>query len=56
VAWGDGTLPLHQFIDQLEQFEYQGYLGLEIYNSRYYTDPDQALKKALNHIRAVVGS
>lgn len=54
VAWGDGTLPLHQFIDVLEQFEYQGYLGLEIYNSKYYLEPDQALEQALNHIRAVI--
>jgi fructoselysine 3-epimerase len=55
VAWGDGTLPLNQFIHQLEQFEYQGYLGLEIYNSKYYLDPDQALKQAIDNIRAVLG-
>ena len=35
--------------------EYQGYLGLEIYNSTYYLDPDQALEQALNHIRAAIG-
>ncbi|WML53522.1 sugar phosphate isomerase/epimerase family protein [Neobacillus sp. PS3-12] len=55
VAWGDGTLPLHQYVNELEQFEYQGYLGLEIYNSTYYLDPDQALEQTLNHIRAAIG-
>jgi fructoselysine 3-epimerase len=51
VAWGDGTLPLKQFLDELAAQEYQGYLGLEIYNSKYYLEPDQALEQALKHIK-----
>jgi fructoselysine 3-epimerase len=51
VAWGDGTLPLKQYLDQLSSYDYKGYLGLEIYDSKYYIDPDQALKQSLDRIR-----
>jgi spore coat protein CotF len=27
----------------------------QIYNSKYYMEPDQALERALNHIRAAIG-
>jgi protein FrlC len=54
VAWGDGTLPLKQYLDDLARYDYKGYLGLEIYNSRYYLDPDRALKQALDQIRAAL--
>ena len=39
LAWGDGTRPLEQMIQCLEQNRYSGLLGLEITHKRYYMDP-----------------
>jgi protein FrlC len=52
VRWGDGNLPLKEYLDQLSARNYQGYLGLEICDSKSFVDPDQALQQSLTLIKA----
>lgn len=42
LAWGDGVFPLERYIDVLNEFEYEGYLGQELTDGRYYEDPAAA--------------
>lgn len=51
LTWGDGTLPLTQYLDQIGNHEYAGFLTLEIVSSRYITDPKQAVKRALEYFQ-----
>ncbi len=39
LIWGDGKHHLGQFIETLSKYGYQGYLGQEITDGRYYADP-----------------
>ena len=39
LIWGDGKHHLGQFIETLNKYHYEGFLGQEITDSRYYEDP-----------------
>jgi len=39
LIWGDGNHHLGRFIESLNRHGYQGYLGQEITDNRYYLDP-----------------
>ncbi len=39
MAWGDGNLDLDAFLDVLREYDYSGYLDLEIDNGSYLLDP-----------------
>jgi protein FrlC len=54
LALGDGNLPLSDFLETLDQSNYQGYLTLEIMNERYLLDPDQAIIKSLNWLKQII--
>jgi len=54
LAWGDGTLPLGDFLGELGARSYDGALTLEIGNERYVRDPDAALRKAVATLRAAL--
>jgi protein FrlC len=50
LAWGDGLLPLDEYIDTLDKYGYEGCLGLFINDTRYLEKPEEAdrtLMKAL---------
>lgn len=51
VAWGDGSLPLADYIRQLAAAEYEGYLGLELCEPYCLKEPDRVLKQSLDLIR-----
>ncbi|UFJ39920.1 TIM barrel protein [Brevibacillus humidisoli] len=51
LAWGDGTLPLEQYIHTLTQYGYRGALSLEFTAMQYVVDPDQAIEKSLRHLQ-----
>lgn len=42
LVWGDGSHHLGQFIEVLNRYGYEGYLGQEITDGRYYMDPAAA--------------
>ena len=52
LAWGDGSLPLSDYLEVLEAHDYRGFLTLEALNSRYIYDPDSALHKGVSALRA----
>lgn len=39
LVWGDGLFPLERYLDVLNEFGYEGLLGQEITDGRYYDDP-----------------
>ena len=42
LIWGDGCYPLEQFVQTLNDNGYEGYLGQEITDYRYFDDPAAA--------------
>jgi protein FrlC len=51
LAWGDGSLPLGDYLDVLESHGYAAYLTLEPVNVRYIRDPDAALRQCVAALR-----
>ena len=50
LIWGDGNRPIDEFIQALNNNHYEGYLGQEITEARYFADPfnnDQRNMQAL---------
>ena len=52
LAVGDGILPMDQYWNELCEMEYNGYLSLEIINDRYHLNPEEAVKRSLQWIKA----
>ncbi|HAP9013269.1 TPA: sugar phosphate isomerase/epimerase, partial [Enterococcus faecium Ef_aus0050] len=48
LAWGDGNFNLHEFLTILEKYDYQGFLGQEITDSRYLKRPYLADKQVFD--------
>lgn len=44
---GDGVLPMEQFLKELDEVEYSGYLSLEILDGRYQLHPEDAVRRSL---------
>ena len=42
LVWGDGLYPLEKYLDVLNEFGYEGLLGQEITDGRYFMDPAAA--------------
>lgn len=52
LACGEGTLPLSpRYLGEIAGYGYEGYLTLELAASSYYTDPNMALRRALDYVR-----
>ena len=51
LTWGDGSLPLPEYLEQIARREYRGHLTLEIADERYRLDPDDATKRGLAAVR-----
>lgn len=47
LAWGDGLHPLPDYIQVLNDYNYEGCLGMKILDRRYYDDPKQADEKTM---------
>jgi protein FrlC len=50
LAWGDGILPLFDYIRILNENHYNGYLTLEITDMGYFLEPDKAVQKSLTKL------
>lgn len=50
LVWGDGTLPMDDYVKVLKKNAYNGYLTLEYTSSRYYLDPDIAIQRTLEKL------
>ena len=51
LAWGDGLRPLEDCIQVLNNYHYEGYLGLKTFDGRYFSDPLAADRKSLEAIK-----
>lgn len=54
LTWGDGSLPLEEFVGVLQRYDYSGYITLEPLNLRYRRDPDAALHQGVTRVRAAL--
>lgn len=45
LIWGDGLHPLEDYLQLLNDYHYEGYLGQEITDGRYFDDPKEADRK-----------
>lgn len=52
LVWGDGILPLQQYIEQIETLGYEGYLSLEITDRKYFMEPGKAVARSLEFIKS----
>lgn len=55
LAVGDGSLPIKRYLEEIDRFQYQDYLSLELAASSYYIEPDKALQHSLKNIRSILG-
>ena len=51
---GDGNLPMQEYLQVLERYDYQGYLTLEINDSIYWDDPHQSIERTARYLRQVL--
>lgn len=54
LAWGDGILNMEQYLQELSNGGYQGYLSLEITDSRYYMEPEKSIQKSIERLYSVL--
>lgn len=47
LGWGDGLFPLGRYLEVLNEFGYEGLLGQEITDGRYFDDPAEADRRAV---------
>ncbi len=50
LAWGDGVLPLEEYLEDIVKYQYSGYLTLEITDRSYFLEPELAIRKSIKHI------
>ncbi|WP_211270504.1 sugar phosphate isomerase/epimerase family protein [Paenibacillus jilunlii] len=55
LAWGDGTFPLASMIQTLNDYGYQGLLGQEITDFRYYEHPDETDRRIMEAFEKYIG-
>ncbi len=53
LVWGDGDLPLEDYLASLDKNGYTGYLTIEVLNERYVLDPETAFSRAVKQIRSI---
>jgi len=47
LAWGDGLHTLGDYIQVLNDYHYEGYLGMKVRDGRYFDDPKEADAKTM---------
>lgn len=50
LAWGDGNFPCEQYLTELSEGGYKGYLSLEITAGRYIMDPTSSVKQSADYL------
>lgn len=56
LAFGDGNLPLRDFVDTLGEYGYSHYLSMEIADRRYFMDPRAADRQSVQAFRSWIGA
>lgn len=55
LAFGDGKLPLADWVGQLAKANYKGYLSMEIADRRYFAHPEAADKQSIEAFQSWIG-
>ncbi|MEM9575365.1 MAG: TIM barrel protein, partial [Pseudomonadota bacterium] len=55
LAWGDGELPLAQYLEEFDRFGFSGLFTPELTPSRYALDPTSALNQSVSRMREALG-
>jgi len=50
-VWGDGNLPMMDYLQTMQTNEYNGYLTLEINDSIYWSDPHDSIERTAGYLR-----
>lgn len=53
-VWGDGVLPMMDYIKTLEINDYKGYLTLEINDFIYWDNPHQSINRTVSYMRRCI--
>ena len=48
LIWGDGLHPLNDYIEILNRYHYEGYLGQKLTDNRYFFNPKEADRKNMS--------
>jgi fructoselysine 3-epimerase len=56
LAWGDGQLPMAEYLTELAQAGYDGYLSLEFGTGSYRLDPIAPVRQSAERIRAALSA
>lgn len=51
LVWGDGLFPLESYLEVLNEYNYEGLLGQEITDFRYFDNPAEADRRAFDAFR-----
>lgn len=52
---GTGNLPLKDYLNIMEENDFNGYLSLEINDSMYWMDPHDSIQKSVDYLHNVLG-
>lgn len=55
LAFGDGTIPLQDFVETIGAYGYTGFLSMEISDRRYFEKPELADKQSIDLFRKWIG-
>jgi len=56
MAWGDGELPLTEYLDDLAAADYSGYVTFEIFGAQNAFEPFSAHRRSLDAVSAVLAA
>jgi protein FrlC len=56
LAWGDGNLPLDEYLRELGEADYAGYLSFEIFGTSNAAEPFDAHSRSLNAVRTALAA
>lgn len=51
LAWGDGVLDMEEYLKELDEGGYRGFLSLEITDGRYFMEPSVSVAKSIRRLR-----
>lgn len=51
LTWGDGNQPLVEHLKTLSEYDYSGYMTLELGSGNYYLEPEKHLERGLKTLR-----
>lgn len=55
LVWGDGMLPLDDYIADLNAADYAGLLSIKLTSPRYYLSPEPALRTCVERLSSAIG-